>query len=68
MQSSKKLILELGSCGSGWNDGYEVSAKEQIRRTFDAKRFKSDHPELDLDQYYNSSVSRPFKYKIYDEQ
>lgn len=64
----QKLILELGSCGIGWNDGYEVSAKEQVRRTFDTKRFKSEHPELDLEPYYKSSISRPFKYRIYDEQ
>lgn len=62
----QKFILELGSCGMGWNDGYECSAKEQVRRTFDAKRFKAEHPELDLDPYYKQSVSRPFKYKIYE--
>lgn len=62
----QKFLLELGASGIGWNDGYEVSAKEQVRRTFDTKRFKAEHPELDLDPYYKSSVSRPFKYKIFD--
>ena len=63
----QQFILSLGDAGSGWNDGYEVYAKTQTRKTFDVKRFKAENPQIDLDRYYKESVSRPFKYRIIDE-
>lgn len=63
----QQFILSLGEAGSGWNDGYEVYARSQTRRTFDMKRFKAENPQINLDGYYKESVSRPFKYRIFDE-
>lgn len=47
---------ERGSCGD-----HKATWKTQIRSTFDKKRFIRDHPEIDLGEYLNQSVTRPFK-------
>lgn len=39
---------------------HKISWKAYTKRTFDAKRFKADHPNLDLDKYYNISEFRKF--------
>ena len=46
-----------GSCELG-----KVTWREQIRRTFDEKRFRSDHPEMDLADYYKTTRSRVFRF------
>ena len=48
----------------GFYNEYKISWKTQSRKTFDAKRFKADHPGIDLSSYYNESTSRPFKLTI----
>lgn len=45
----------------GETQGYNVSWKGQTRKTFDAKRFASDHKNVDLSAYYKESSSRAFK-------
>lgn len=46
-----------GSCELG-----KVTWREQIRRTFDEKRFRADHPEMDLADYYKTTRSRVFRF------
>lgn len=46
-----------GSCELG-----KVTWREQIRRTFDEKRFMADHPEMDLADYYKTTRSRVFRF------
>lgn len=47
---------EYATCGM-----FNVSWKSQTRRTFQAKAFAADHPEIDLSPYYKTAVVRPFK-------
>lgn len=47
---------ERGTCGD-----HRVIWKTQTRKTFDKKRFATDHPEISLSEYMNESTSRPFK-------
>ena len=48
--------VERGTCGN-----YGISWKCQQRKTFQAKAFAADHPDIDLTPYYAVSMSRPFK-------
>ena len=47
---------ERGTCGD-----LRVVWKTQVRRQFDKKRFAEEHPEINLDDYMQTSTSRPFK-------
>ncbi len=47
---------ERGICGA-----FSVLWRVQERRTFQAKAFAEDHPELDLAPYYKTTTARPFK-------
>lgn len=51
----------MGDAGTGACDRYKVSWKTQTRRTFDSKRFASDHPDMDLSGYYKESTARAFR-------
>lgn len=55
------LQLDLGESEIGMAERYKVSWKNQTRKTFDAKAFANDHPELDLDEYYKETKSRVFR-------
>ena len=48
---------------TGETNGYKVTWKPQTRRTFDAKRFAADNPDIDLTGYYKVSTSRIFRFK-----
>lgn len=50
--------LETGLCGK-----YRVTWKSQVRRTFDAKGYATDHPDADLSGYYSASTFRKFTVK-----
>lgn len=50
---------ESGSCGA-----YSVSWKTQTRRLFQAKEFAATHPDIDIQPFYKSSTSRPFKVSV----
>ena len=52
-----------GSCGA-----YRVSWVPQIRRTFDASKFREAYPEIDLNEFYRESNSRPFLVKLNKEK
>jgi len=47
---------ERGNC-----DGFSIVWKPQQRRTFQAKQFEKDHPDIPLDRYYKTSESRPLR-------
>lgn len=51
----------MGDAGRGESEKYRISFSTQTRNLFDAKRFKADHPNIDLAKYYNESKARPFK-------
>jgi putative phage-type endonuclease len=53
----------LGERESGICGDYSVSWKQQHRRTFDARRFAKDHPDIDLSSYYKDSTFRKFDIK-----
>lgn len=53
----------LGNATQGQSSRYTVAWKPQTRRTFDAKRFSREHPELNLDKYYKTSETRVFSVK-----
>ena len=55
------IKADLGDADIGICDVYKVSWKTQARRTFQTKAFAEEHPELDLSNYYQQTLSRPFK-------
>ena len=53
---------ESGRCGA-----YTVSWKTQTRRLFQPKEFSLAHPEIDLQEFYRDSSSRPFRVREVSE-
>lgn len=51
----------MGSSGNGECDGFKVSWKSQIRKTFDAKKFAKENPDIDLSCYYKTTNARTFR-------
>ena len=51
----------MGQAGRGETDKYKVSWLTQEKNTFDDKRFKAEHPQMDLSGYYKKSSYRTFK-------
>ena len=43
-----------------YND-FKISWKTQGKSTFDVKAFKAEYPHINLNKYYKTSTSRPFK-------
>lgn len=58
---ANRIKLFMGEAGKGETDGHRVSWSGYEKKTFDAKRFASDHPSLDLSEYYKKSFVRTFK-------
>lgn len=56
-----KVKAFMNEAGRGESEGYKVSWTSQERRNFDAKRFAAEHPDMDLNKYYNVSKYRIFK-------
>ena len=51
----------MGDSGKGESDSYKVSWTSSERKSFDAKKFASEHKDLDLSSYYKTSTYRTFK-------
>ena len=51
----------LGESGRGESNDYKVTFTTSSRKNFDSKRFASDHPDLDLSEYYKNSTYRTFR-------
>ena len=76
LESVKKQIKELtevkdaiengvkgfmGDAGRGESDNFKVSWTSSSRSSFDAKAFASDHPDIDMSEYFKQSISRTFR-------
>lgn len=59
----QELKERLGENVKGQTDGYEVSWKPQTRRSFEFDRFRAEHPDINLDEYYKSKETRVFRIK-----
>lgn len=57
-EAENGVKLFLGNATKGQSYGFRVSWKPTERSSFDLKRFRKDHPEIDFSKYYNHSVSR----------
>ena len=55
------IKADMGEADNGICDNFKISWKTQARKTFLAKAFAEEHPELDLSRYYQQTISRPFK-------
>ena len=58
---ANRIKLFMVEAGKGETDGHRVSWSGYEKKTFDAKRYAADHPNLDLSQYYKNSFVRTFK-------
>lgn len=58
---ANKVKSYLENASRGESNRYRVSWAQTSRRTFDAKAFAEDHPELELGKYYKTSNYRIFK-------
>lgn len=56
-----KVKAFLGEAGRGESDGFKVSWTTSERKSLDAKKLISDHPEINMDDYYKISTSRTFR-------
>ena len=60
-ECANKVKAYMGESNSGDGHRYCVSWTPVVRRTFDAKRFSYDNPEIDLSDYYKVSNVRVFR-------
>ena len=60
-EAANRVKAFLGESGRGESDKYKVSFVSTSRSTFDAKRFASEHGNIDLSEYYKKSTYRTFK-------
>ena len=60
-EMANKVKAFLGEAGMGETDRYRVSWTSSTRSTFDSKRFATEHKDIDLSEYYKTSIYRTFK-------
>jgi putative phage-type endonuclease len=58
---ASKIKAFMKDAGKGESSSYKVSWVSAEKSTFDAKRFKAEHPQMDLSAYYKKSSYRTFK-------
>lgn len=58
---ANRIKAFMGESGKGECAGYKVSWTSSERKSFDSKRFASDHANMDLSGYYKTSSVRTFK-------
>ena len=58
---ANRIKAFMGESGKGEATGYKVSWTSSERKSFDSKRFASDHANMDLSVYYKTSTVRTFK-------
>jgi len=56
-----KIQQFMGENEKGVYNDFKISWKTQGKSTFDVKAFKAEYPHINLDKYYKTSTSRPFK-------
>ncbi len=60
-EQKNKICDYMGEAERGECAACTISWKTQTRRTFDAKKFAKNNPNIDLTAYYKESSSRPMK-------
>lgn len=58
---SNRIKSVMADAGRGESNGFKVSFASQERKTFDTNKLAAEHPEINLEDYYNKSTIRPFK-------
>lgn len=58
---ANRIKAAMQNAAHGESPLFRVSWVASVRRSFDAKRFAADHPEMDLMDYYNESSTRTFR-------
>ena len=58
---ANRIKAFMGESGKGEATGFKVSWTSSERKSFDSKRFASDHANMDLSVYYKTSTVRTFK-------
>jgi putative phage-type endonuclease len=59
----QQLMADLGDNERGYCGRYTVDWRSQTKQTFDAKTFRRDHPEMELNGYFKTSNFRRFTIK-----
>lgn len=63
-----QLIESIGSAWRGDCEGYSISYKPQVRKTFDWKKLQKSYPNLDLNPFFKSNTSRPLSIKKVEKE
>lgn len=58
---ANKVKSFMNEAGKGESDHFKVSWTSSDRSTFDAKKFASDHKDMDLSNYYKTTQTRTFR-------
>ena len=58
---ANKIKSFMNEAGKGESDHFRVSWTSSDRSTFDAKKFASDHKDMDLSNYYKTTSTRTFR-------
>lgn len=58
---ANKVKSFMNDSGKGESDHFKVSWTSSDRSTFDAKKFASDHKDMDLSNYYKTTQTRTFR-------
>lgn len=63
-----QLIESMGGAWHGNCDGYSISYKPQTRKTFDWKKLQKEHPNLPIDGFFKTNVSRALVIKTVENE
>lgn len=58
---ANKVKLYMKEAGTGILDGYNITFRTQNRKTFDEAKFAKEHPDINVNDYFNVSSYRVFK-------
>ena len=58
---ANRIKAFMGESGKGESNNFKVSWTSSERKTFDTKKFASEHKDIDLSSYYKTSTYRTFK-------
>ena len=63
-----QLMDAMGEAWAGNCDGYRITYKPTTRKTFDWKKLQKERPNIDLNPYFKSNVSRTLSIKRVKEE
>lgn len=58
---ANRIKAFMGESGKGESNNFKVSWTSSERKSFDTKKFASEHKDIDLSEYYKTSSYRTFK-------